>query len=109
MREKMKMGLLLIVLFSSLYSDKFVFAEPNVQRVYSSNGEVEFYGKYEYPKEVVPPIESKPIEPSKPLPQTGVKSQRIFMIIGGILVLVSFLGIKKIRKTTNLILEENKK
>lgn len=109
MREQIKLVLLFIVLFSSLYSNKFVFAESNVQQAYTSNGEIGFYGKYEYPKEVAPPIGSKPENPFKPLPQTGEKKQGIITMIGSILALGGFLGIRRVKELKNLSLEENKK
>ncbi|ANZ98893.1 hypothetical protein CKN82_03495 [Carnobacterium divergens] len=107
MKKQARFILLFIVLFTSFCSIEVAFAEPSNQQPYTSNGDISFYGEYEYPGEEKPsgilPNTSPPTNQGETgsgnrLPQTGENNPQLPIVLGGILILSSFLGIKKLGK-----------
>ncbi|TFI74556.1 LPXTG cell wall anchor domain-containing protein [Carnobacterium divergens] len=107
MKRQAQAILLIIVLLTSFCSIEVAFAESTTQQPYTSNGEIGFYGEYEYPGEEKP---SGILPSTKPptgqggsgldnrLPQTGENNQKSSILFGSLMLLSSYLAIKKFRK-----------
>lgn len=106
MKRQVQVTLLVIVFLTSFCSIEVAFAEPATQQSYTSNGEIGFYGEYEYPGEEKPsgvlPNTTPPatqggsgLGSGNRLPQTGENSQDLPILLGSILVIVGFLTTKK--------------